>query len=119
MRRLALVSAVVAVALAAGSCYEGPFAHVNPNDPDTRFTMRLESDRDTISPAQPAAQLTLITEPAMPGYAPVWRASIDTLVTHTGDGRFLLTDIPESTITILVRASFLNQAATRTLVITP
>ena len=107
------------LAAAAGACYDGPFAHSNPNDPDARFTMRLEADRETISTADPVAQFTLITDPAKPGYAPVWRASIDTLIYHMENGRFSLNDVPEGPTTVQITASFMNQAAHRTLVIVP
>ena len=110
---------VLTIAVAAGSCYDGPFAHRNPNDPAALFTMRVESNKDTISPGDPAVQYTLITEPAFPGYAPLWSASIDTLVYHTHNGRFLATDVPEFAITVQIRASFMNQSVSRALVIRP
>lgn len=109
----------VALATLAVACYDGPFAHSNPNDPSAQFTMRLEANRDTISPGNPAVQFTLITEPAMPGYAPLWQASIDTLIAHTEDGRFLLTDLPEFAITVQVTAKFMNKSTTRALVLAP
>jgi hypothetical protein len=107
------------LATAAVACYEGPFAHRNPNDPEARFTMRLEADRETISTASPVVQYTLITEPATPGYAPLWRASIDTLIFHMENGRFSLNDVPEGTTTVQITASFMNQSASRALVIVP
>jgi hypothetical protein len=107
------------LAVAAVACYEGPFAHRNPNDPDARFTMRLEADRETISTASPVVQFTLVTEPATPGYTPLWRASIDTLIYHVENGRFSLTDVPEGPTTVQITASFLNRSAVRSLVIVP
>lgn len=106
-------------AAAAGACYEGPFAHRNPNDPEARFTMRLEADRETISTADPVAQFTVITDPAYPGYVPVWRVSIDTLIYHVENGRFSLNDVPEGPTTVQITASFMNQSANRSLVIVP
>jgi hypothetical protein len=107
------------LAVAAVACYEGPFAHRNPNDPDARFTMRLEADRETISTASPVVQFTLVTEPATPGYTPLWQASIDTLIYHVENGRFSLTDVPEGPTTVQITASFLNRSAVRSLVIVP
>ena len=107
------------LAVAAGACYEGPFAHRNPNDPEARFTMRLEADRETISTADPVAQFTVITDPSYPVYVPVWRASIDTLIYHVENGRFSLNDVPEGPTTVQITASFMNQSASRSLVIVP
>lgn len=118
MRSPRLALAIVAL-LALASCYDGPFAHANPNDPDARFTMRLEADRDTVSPGSPAVQFVLVTEPAMPGYRPTWKASIDTLVAHTENGRFILTDLPEFAVTVQVTASFMSHSVTRPLVLAP
>ena len=109
----------VALAMLAVACYDGPFAHSNPNDPSAQFTMRLEADRDTISPGNPAVQFTLITEPAMPGYQPLWSTTNDTLVTHQANGRFALFDVPEFPLTVTTTARFMNKSTTRTLVIAP
>lgn len=109
----------VALAMLAVACYDGPFAHTNPNDPAVQFTMRLESDRDTISPGDPEAQFTLVTEPAMPGYQPLWTVTNDTLVTHEANGLFTLFDVPEFPLTVTVTARFMNKSTTRTLVIAP
>lgn len=120
MRRSTLLTTLVrAIAVVAASCYDGPVAHRNPNDPATLFIMRLEADKDTISPGDPAVQYTLITEPAFPGYAPLWSVSIDALVYHTQNGRFLVTDVPESVITVQIGARFMNQSVSRALVIRP
>ncbi len=116
-RTLLLLGAALAMLVIA--CYDGPFAHTNPNDPSTQFTMRLESDRDTISPGHPEVQFTVITEPAMPGYEPLWSVTNDTLVTHQAGGRFALFDLPEFALTVTVTARFMNQAATHTLVLAP
>lgn len=116
LRPVALAAATVAVAV---SCYDGPFAHVNPNDAATRFTMRLESDRDTVSPGHPVVQYTLTTEPAMPGYAPVWSVSIDTMLVHIADGRFTLNEPPEVHQTVQVTARFMSRAVSASLVMAP
>ncbi len=115
-RTLALV---LVTAVIVASCYDGPFAHANPNDPGARYTMRLESDRDTVSPANPAVQYTLVTEPAMPGYAPIWSVSIDTMIVHLENGRFTLNEPPEVFQTVQVTARFMSRSVTTSLVMAP
>jgi hypothetical protein len=115
-RRAALLLVGIAVAVA---CYDGPFAHANPNDPATRYTMRLESDRDTVSPSHPAVQYVLVTEPAMPGYAPIWSVSIDTMIVHLENGRFTLNEPPEVFQTVQVTARFMSRSITTSLVMAP
>ncbi|MBP7550548.1 MAG: hypothetical protein KA761_09710 [Gemmatimonadaceae bacterium] len=110
---------LLATAALASSCYDGPFAHVNPNDPAARFTMRLESDRDTVSPAHPAVQYSLVTEPAFPGYAPIWSVSIDTMIVHVENGRFTLNEPPEVFQTVQVTARYMSRSVTTSLVMAP
>lgn len=55
----------------------------------------------------------------MPGYAPIWSVSIDTMIVHLENGRFTLNEPPEVFQTVQVTARFMSRSVTTSLVMAP
>lgn len=116
MRSLRLMTFALGVAL-TGSCVEGPFAHVNPNDPAVEFTMAIVASADTVTSDARIVNFRLVTTPQITGYEPAWSASPAGLATHLGGGTFVVVAGPPASI--LITAAYLGRSVSYTLTRVP
>ncbi len=104
LRRASLAVAFVAIAAATG-CDLGPFARVNPSDPDASITITIVASRDTVTIANPYIAFQAVVEPATSPVFPTWESNFAGFV-HQGDGVFRLTSPQASVVPIDVRVRF-------------
>lgn len=116
MRILRVMSGVLALALIS-SCVEGPFEHVNPNDPAVEFTMSIVASRDTVTTDARVVNFRLVTDPQITGYEPAWSATPAGLAVHLGGGTFVVVAGPPTSI--LITASYLGRSVSYNLTRVP
>lgn len=104
---------------AAGSCVDGPYPIVNPNDPLMPIVLRLTGGVDTVRTRSQVVQFQLTTVPAVTGYQPYWQSSNELWLASTGDGRFVAGTLPPTPRTVLVTAALGNREAFAAVVIMP
>jgi hypothetical protein len=110
---------LVPLLLALGSCWDGPFARLNPYDDAAELAVRIAGGSDTLDAAGVWVIYQLVTEPATTGVDVAWVSSDPDLVVSQGQGLFFVNRLPETVTTILIRARIGAHLAERPVTMLP